>query len=141
MIQSKYRLKVAGAGWWRQNINCLEACPVHTDIPGYIACIAEGKFGQAFDLNRKANVFPAILGRICMHPCEKACRRKHLDAAVAICALKRAAADHQPDGEGAGVAFFSEKSRRLAVGDTFVFKNLALYLHEGQGERTTVKSQ
>ena len=115
MTHAKYRLKAAGAGWWRQNINCLEACPVQTDVPAYIACIAEGKFGQAFDLNRKANVFPAILGRICMHPCEKACRRRFLDEPVAIRALKRACADHKPDGQCAGGLLFSEKARRLAV--------------------------
>jgi formate dehydrogenase (NADP+) beta subunit len=93
----KYRLRKADDGWWKENINCLNACPVHTNVPEYISLIADGKFQEAFDLNRKANVFPAILGRICMHPCEKACRRRHIDAPVAICALKRAAADHKPD--------------------------------------------
>ena len=115
MTNVKYRLKVADDGWWKQNISCLDACPVHTDVPGYISLIARGKFDEAFHLNRKANVFPAILGRICMHPCEKACRRRYLDEPVAICALKRSTADHKSGGDGSGGPLFSGKSPRLAI--------------------------
>lgn len=116
MSQKKYRLRKADNNWWKQNINCLHACPAHTNVPGYISLIAEGKFQEAFNLNRKANVFPAILGRICMHPCETACRRRHIDEPVAICALKRAAADHKPDiDDRSAVSLFFKREQRLAV--------------------------
>jgi formate dehydrogenase major subunit len=115
MSQIKYRLQKTDNSWWKQNISCLNACPAHTNVPRYISLIAEGKFGEAFHLNRKANVFPAILGRICMHFCEAACRRRHLDKPVAICALKRAAADHKPDKDKSGTPLFFRNQRRLAI--------------------------
>lgn len=115
MITKKYRLRKADDSWWKQNINCLNACPAHTNVPGYISLIAERKFQEAFNLNRKANVFPAILGRICMHPCETACRRRHIDEPVAICALKRAAADHKSDQDKSGTPVFFRNRRRLAI--------------------------
>jgi formate dehydrogenase major subunit len=115
MGQKKYRLQRADAGWWKENIGCLKACPAHTNVPDYIARIAEGDFQAAFNLNRKANVFPAILGRVCMHPCEENCRRRHLDASVAICALKRAAADHKRPAERSESHLLFPKKQRLAV--------------------------
>ncbi|MGD8837118.1 MAG: FAD-dependent oxidoreductase [Desulfobacteraceae bacterium] len=115
MGEKKYRLRNADKRWWKQNINCLHACPAHTNVPHYISLIAEEKFQEAFNLNRKANVFPAILGRICMHPCETACRRGHIDEPVAICALKRAAADHKPEMDRSRTPFFSRNQRRLAI--------------------------
>ncbi len=115
MSQKKYRLQKADNSWWKQNISCLQACPAHTNVPHYISLIAEGKFQDAFDLNRKANVFPAVLGRICMHFCEAACRRRHIDDPVAICALKRAAADHKPYRDEAGIPLFLGSRRRVAI--------------------------
>ncbi len=115
MSPKKYRLKKVGDSWWKQNVNCQDACPVHTNVPGYIGLIAQGKFQEAFDLNRIANVFPAILGRICMHACEKACRRSLLDEPVAICALKRAAADQRTSVEISDPPFVDGKRPRLAV--------------------------
>jgi formate dehydrogenase major subunit len=115
MRPKKYQLQKADHNWWKQNISCLNACPVHTNVPHYISHIAEGKFQEAFNLNRKANVFPAILGRVCMHFCEAACRRRHLDEPVAICALKRAAADHKPNKERSAAPLFFSNHRRLAI--------------------------
>ncbi len=115
MSPKKYRLKKVGDSWWKQNVNCQDACPVHTNVPGYIGLIAQGKFQAAFDLNRIANVFPAILGRICMHACEKACRRSLLDEPVAICALKRAAADQRTSVEISVPSSVGGKRPRLAV--------------------------
>ena len=115
MSKVKYRLKKADINWWKQNIACLDACPTHTNVPDYITLIAQGKFQEAFDLNRKANVFPAILGRICMHPCEKLCRRGHIDEPVAICSLKRAAADHKPNIDRFNALGIFRKQRTLAV--------------------------
>ena len=115
MSKEKYRLKLADDTWWKQNINCLDTCPAHTNIPGYISLIALGKFKEAFDMNRKANVFPAILGRICMHPCENVCRRSHIDEPVAICALKRAAADHKINIDKTGPPVFFSTQKSLAI--------------------------
>ncbi len=115
MSREKFRLKSFGYNWWKENISCLDTCPAHTNVPGYISLVAQGKFKEAFDLNRKANVFPAILGRVCMRPCEKTCRRSRIDEPVAICALKRAAADHKPDGEKPVSPYFFKTEEHLAV--------------------------
>ncbi len=75
-------------------VDCQWACPAHTNVPEYIRLIAQGKYTEAYMVNRESNVFPAILGRTCDRPCEPACRRGRLDQApVAICRLKRVAAD------------------------------------------------
>ena len=79
-------------------VDCQWACPAHTDVPEYIRLIAQGRFTDAYLLNRESNVFPGILGRVCDRPCEPACRRGRVDAKpVAICRLKRVAADHRDD--------------------------------------------
>ncbi|HYV61149.1 MAG TPA: hypothetical protein VE958_00660, partial [Bryobacteraceae bacterium] len=75
-------------------MDCQWACPAHTNVPQYIRLIAQGKYTEAYMVNRESNVFPSILGRTCDRPCEPACRRGRLDGApVAICRLKRVAAD------------------------------------------------
>jgi NADPH-dependent glutamate synthase beta subunit-like oxidoreductase/ferredoxin len=75
-------------------VDCQWACPAHTNVPEYIRLIAQGRFTDAYMLNRESNVFPAILGRTCDRPCEPACRRERVDGSpVAICRLKRVAAD------------------------------------------------
>jgi NADPH-dependent glutamate synthase beta subunit-like oxidoreductase len=79
-------------------VDCQWACPAHTDVPEYIRLIAQGRFGDAYLNNRASNVFPGILGRVCDRPCEPACRRGRVeDQPVAICRLKRVAADHRED--------------------------------------------
>ncbi len=79
-------------------VDCQWACPAHTDVPEYIRLIALGKYTEAYMLNRWSNVFPGILGRTCDRPCEPACRRTRLDEEpVAICRLKRVAADLRDD--------------------------------------------
>ena len=84
--------------YYHKVVDCQWACPAHTDVPGYIRLIAQGEFSDAYMLNRKSNVFPAILGRVCDRPCEPACRRVRVEEkAVAICRLKRVAADHRDD--------------------------------------------
>ncbi len=75
-------------------VDCQWACPAHTDVPEYIRMIAQGRFTDAYLLNRESNVFPGILGRVCDRPCEPACRRGRVEEKpVAICRLKRVAAD------------------------------------------------
>ena len=76
---------------------CFMACPTHQDIQGYVGLIANGKEREALELIKKDNPLPASIGRVCPHPCEEKCRRKHLEGAVSICALKRFAADSDMD--------------------------------------------
>jgi len=87
--------------YFHKVVDCQWACPAHTDVPGYIRLIAQGEFSDAYMLNRESNVFPGILGRVCDRPCEPACRRGRVeDKPVAICRLKRVAADHRDDITG-----------------------------------------
>ena len=84
--------------YFHKVVDCQWACPAHTDVPGYIRQIAQGRFTEAYMLNRESNVFPAILGRVCDRPCEPACRRRRIEEKpVAICRLKRVAADLRGD--------------------------------------------
>ncbi|MEQ9564062.1 MAG: FAD-dependent oxidoreductase [Woeseiaceae bacterium] len=84
--------------YFHKVVDCQWACPAHTDVPNYIRLIAQGRFSDAYMLNRESNVFPGILGRVCDRPCEPACRRgRVVDKPVAICRLKRVAADHRDD--------------------------------------------
>ena len=84
--------------YFHKVVDCQWACPAHTDVPNYIRLIAQGRFSDAYMLNRQSNVFPGILGRVCDRPCEPACRRGRVeDKPVAICRLKRVAADHRDD--------------------------------------------
>jgi formate dehydrogenase (NADP+) beta subunit len=84
--------------YFHRVVDCQWACPAHTDVPEYIRLIAQGEFTEAYMVNRESNVFPGILGRVCDRPCEPACRRGRLaDKPVAICRLKRVAADNRDD--------------------------------------------
>jgi len=84
--------------YFHKVVDCQWACPAHTDVPGYIRKIAQGEFTDAYIQNRESNVFPGILGRVCDRPCEPACRRGRTnEAPVAICRLKRVAADHRDE--------------------------------------------
>jgi len=84
--------------YFHKVVDCQWACPAHTDVPQYIRLIAQGRFSDAYIANRESNVFPGILGRVCDRPCEPACRRGRVeDRPVAICRLKRVAADHRDD--------------------------------------------
>ena len=86
------------ADYFHKVVDCQWACPAHTDVPEYIRLIAQGEFTQAYMVNRASNVFPGILGRVCDRPCEPACRRGRIEEKpVAICRLKRVAADQRDD--------------------------------------------
>ena len=79
-------------------VDCQYACPAHTNVPEYLRLIAQGEYSESYLLNRESNVFPGILGRTCDRPCEPACRRGRIDGTpVAICRLKRVAADLRDD--------------------------------------------
>jgi formate dehydrogenase beta subunit len=79
-------------------VDCQWACPAHTPVPEYIRLIADGRYSDAYMVNWTSNVFPGILGRTCDRPCEPACRRGRVEEEpVAICRLKRVAADNKDD--------------------------------------------
>jgi NADPH-dependent glutamate synthase beta subunit-like oxidoreductase len=87
--------------YFHKVVDCQWACPAHTDVPEYIRLIAQGHYTDAYMVNRASNVFPGILGRVCDRPCEPACRRVRIEnKPVAICRLKRVAADHRGEIEG-----------------------------------------
>ena len=84
--------------YFHKVVDCQWACPAHTQVPEYIRLIADGRYSDAYMINWKSNVFPGILGRTCDRPCEPACRRGRVEAEpVAICRLKRVAADNKDD--------------------------------------------
>ncbi len=89
---------VANPRYYHKVVDCQWACPAHTNVPEYIRLIAQGRYTDSYMLNRMSNVFPGILGRTCDRPCEPACRRERVDGKpVAICRLKRVAADLRDD--------------------------------------------
>ncbi|HUR33300.1 MAG TPA: FAD-dependent oxidoreductase [Vicinamibacterales bacterium] len=91
-----HRTDVDRPDYYHKVVDCQWACPAHTNVPEYIRMIAQGRFTDAYLLNRESNVFPGILGRTCDRPCEPACRRGRIDEKpVAICRLKRVAADNR----------------------------------------------
>jgi NADPH-dependent glutamate synthase beta subunit-like oxidoreductase/ferredoxin len=95
------RTQTDGADYFHKVVDCQWACPAHTPVPEYIRLIAAGRYTDAYMVNWKSNVFPGILGRTCDRPCEPACRRGRVeDEPVAICRLKRVAADNKDDITG-----------------------------------------
>jgi len=99
-----HRTDIANPAYFHKVVDCQWACPAHTPVPEYIRLIAQGRFGDAYMVNWVSNVFPGVLGRTCDRPCEPACRRGRVEEnngehpePVAICRLKRVAADMKED--------------------------------------------
>lgn len=95
---------IANPNYFHKVVDCQWACPAHTPVPHYIRLIGQGRYNDAYMVNWVSNVFPGILGRTCDRPCEPACRRGRVEEnngakpePVAICRLKRVAADHKQD--------------------------------------------
>ena len=95
---------ISAPDYFHKVVDCQWACPAHTPVPEYIRLIAAGRYTDAYLVNWESNVFPGILGRTCDRPCEPACRRGRVEEAqaakpepVAICRLKRVAADFKDD--------------------------------------------
>jgi formate dehydrogenase (NADP+) beta subunit len=89
---------IGNPDYFHKVVDCQWACPAHTAVPEYIRLIAAGRYADAFMINWNSNVFPGILGRTCDRPCEPACRRGRVEEEpVAICRLKRVAADYKGD--------------------------------------------
>lgn len=91
---------ISNPEYFHKVVDCQHACPAHTPVPEYIRLIAAGRYDDAYMINWESNVFPGILGRTCDRPCEPACRRGRIakgEEPVAICRLKRVAADNKTD--------------------------------------------
>ncbi len=95
---------IAHPDYFHKVVDCQWACPAHTPVPEYIRMIAAGRYSDAYMVNWQSNVFPGVLGRTCDRPCEPACRRGRVEEEnaaqpepVAICRLKRVAADNKDD--------------------------------------------
>ncbi len=98
------RTDIANPAYFHKVVDCQWACPAHTPVPEYIRLIAQGRYSDAYMINWTSNVFPGVLGRTCDRPCEPACRRGRVEEnngehpePVAICRLKRVAADLKDD--------------------------------------------
>jgi len=100
-------------------INCQWSCPAHTPVPEYLRMVANGRYSDAYMLNWQANVFPGVLGRVCDRPCESACRRARVEGTdgnepVAVCRLKRVAADHKEDVRARMPAVAPKNGKKIA---------------------------
>jgi formate dehydrogenase major subunit len=108
-------VKMPDQRWFEEQVGCENACPVNTRAPQYISAIVDGDYSQAFEINRGDNLFPAILGRICVHPCEDKCRRGLLiDRPISICSLKRAGADHRT-GSSRQTEAIKKREKKVAI--------------------------
>jgi len=94
---------------------CTNACPAGIDVPGYVRLIAQGRADEACQLILERVPFPGILGRVCTHPCEEACRRGDVNDAISICALKRFAADRAGSFPEGGQDVAGDTGRKVAV--------------------------
>jgi len=104
--------------YFHKVVDCQWACPAHTPVPEYIRLIAAGRYADAYMVNWKSNVFPGILGRTCDRPCEPACRRGRVEEEqqakpepVAICRLKRVAADYKDNDDVAKRIAVNKKTK------------------------------
>ena len=113
--------------YFHKVVDCQWACPAHTPVPEYIRLIGQGRYSDAYMINWVSNVFPGVLGRTCDRPCEPACRRGRVEEnndpiggpvtksePVAICRLKRVAADMKDDVKGRMPALAPPNGRRIA---------------------------
>ena len=89
MDELRYKVRVADHEYWREQIKCQYACPVHTDARGYVRAVAAGDYERAYLIARGPNPLASLCGRICGAPCEAACRRGTIDQPISIRALKR----------------------------------------------------
>jgi formate dehydrogenase beta subunit len=117
MTHRTFEVVIPDYNFWRQNIKCQTGCPVDTDSRAYVRAIAAGDYEEAYWIARMPNPFASICGRICAAPCELACRRKDIDAAVSIRALKRFVTQQYgvevyPDKTGVAESFRERFSRQ-----------------------------
>ena len=116
-----HRTDIANPAYFHKVVDCQWACPAHTPVPEYIRLIAQGRYSDAYMINWVSNVFPGVLGRTCDRPCEPACRRSRVEEnngehpePVAICRLKRVAADLKDDVAGRMPKAGKKNGKRVA---------------------------
>ena len=114
-------VNISQPAYFHKVVDCQWACPAHTPVPEYIRLIGQGRYSDAYLINWVSNVFPGVLGRTCDRPCEPACRRGRVEEnngdkpePVAICRLKRVAADHKDDVKSRMPAIASSNGKRIA---------------------------
>jgi NADPH-dependent glutamate synthase beta subunit-like oxidoreductase len=139
---------ISNPDYFHKVVDCQWACPAHTPVPEYIRMIAAGRYGDAYMVNWHSNVFPGILGRTCDRPCEPACRRGRVEEVtgkaepVAICRLKRVAADNKGDvtarmpkpaahGNGKRVALVGAGPASLTVARDLLPLGYTVVLYDG----------
>ena len=112
---------VINPAYYHKVVDCQWACPAHTPVPEYIRLIGQGRYSDAYMINWVSNVFPGILGRTCDRPCEPACRRGRVEEnntgkpePVAICRLKRVAADNKGDVKARMPKVAASNGKRIA---------------------------
>ncbi len=122
--------------WMETNVPCQKACPAGTDIPAYLAALASGDSDEAYRINLRDNIFPAVLGRVCSRPCESACRHGYtgLGDPVSICFSKRSAANFKTAEPVLLDPWFPSSGKRVAVIGSGVAgltaaRNLTLFGH------------
>ncbi|MEQ1595212.1 MAG: FAD-dependent oxidoreductase [Casimicrobium sp.] len=115
------RTDISNPAYFHKVVDCQWACPAHTPVPEYIRLIAQGRYSDAYMINWTSNVFPGVLGRTCDRPCEPACRRGRVEEnngaspePVAICRLKRVAADMKDDVKHRMPALSPKNGKRIA---------------------------
>ncbi len=136
---------IGDPNYFHKVVDCQWACPAHTPVPEYIRLIADGRYGDAYMMNWYSNVFPGILGRTCDRPCEPACRRGRVEKEpVAICRLKRVAADYKDDitdrlptrgaANGKRVAMVGAGPASLAVARDLLPLGYEVVLYDGDAQ-------
>ncbi len=113
-------VNISNPAYFHKVVDCQWACPAHTPVPEYIRLIGQGRYSDAYMINWVSNVFPGVLGRTCDRPCEPACRRGRVEEnngekpePVAICRLKRVAADHKDDVQSRMPAIAPSNGKRV----------------------------
>jgi len=143
-----YNVRLADQQYWREQIKCQFACPVHTDARGYVRAIAEGDYERAYLIARGPNPLASLCGRICGAPCEAACRRGTIDHPIAIRALKRFACERfgveaRQDPAREQFPYLHEQSEMRACDDQEELVHLLRFLASTQfpkpaGERIAI---
>ncbi len=144
------RTDITDPAYFHKVVDCQWACPAHTPVPEYIRLIAQGRYDDAYMVNWVSNVFPGVLGRTCDRPCEPACRRGRVEEAnmekpepVAICRLKRVAADfkgegiaarmpHRAPANGKRVACIGAGPASLTVARDLATQGYAVTVYDGE---------
>jgi len=132
------KIEITSANKEEALVPCVAACPAGVEVPRYIRLIADGKYAEAEAVIREKVPFPAILGRVCFHPCEEACRRGELNEPMAICNLKRFAAEQHTDLWRSRLQRVPASGRKVAIVGSGPTGLTAAYYLNALGHQVTV---